>query len=147
MSKNCLMSGKQCRPWWDAAFCSVSSGSTLLAQALSVRINTVNTVIDVYALLRLQIATEPSAFSSWCLRLYVVYFDMSLMSLRNLTRGGRGGEGGGLGGVKPLELVSLGEAVLTSTHKLGFEQKYKKIFKIFIRKLSVFGGEIFSIFE
>ena len=21
MSKNCWMSGKQCRPWWDAAFC------------------------------------------------------------------------------------------------------------------------------
>ena len=27
------MSGKQCRPWTDAAFCGVWSGSTLFAQA------------------------------------------------------------------------------------------------------------------
>ena len=32
VSKNSLMSGKQCRPRWDAAFCSISSGSTLFAQ-------------------------------------------------------------------------------------------------------------------
>ena len=31
--KICWMSGKQCRPKWDAAFCGVSSGSTLFAQA------------------------------------------------------------------------------------------------------------------
>ena len=30
---HCLSSGKQCRLWWDVAFCSVSSGSTLFAQA------------------------------------------------------------------------------------------------------------------
>ena len=33
VSKNCHMSGKQGRPWWDAAFCSISSGCTLFAQA------------------------------------------------------------------------------------------------------------------
>ena len=33
VSKNCWMSGKQCRPWWDATFCIISSGSTLFAQA------------------------------------------------------------------------------------------------------------------
>ena len=33
LCQNCLMSGKQCRPWWDAAFCGVSSGSTLFAPA------------------------------------------------------------------------------------------------------------------
>ena len=33
VSKNCWMSGKQCRPWRDAAFCGVLSGSTLFAQA------------------------------------------------------------------------------------------------------------------
>ena len=32
-AKNCWMSGKQCRPWWDATFCGISSGSTLFAQA------------------------------------------------------------------------------------------------------------------
>ena len=36
--------------------------------------------------------------------------------------------------------------VLTSTHNLYFEQKYENII-IFIWKLSVFGGEIFNIFE
>ena len=29
---NCWMSGKQCRPWSDAAFCGVWSGCTLFAQ-------------------------------------------------------------------------------------------------------------------
>ena len=33
MFVNCWMTGKQCRPWWDATFCSYSSGSTLFAQA------------------------------------------------------------------------------------------------------------------
>ena len=33
VSKNCWISGKLCRPWWDAAFCGISSGSTLFAQA------------------------------------------------------------------------------------------------------------------
>ena len=33
VSKNCWMSGKQCGLWWDAAFCGVSSRSTLFAQA------------------------------------------------------------------------------------------------------------------
>ena len=37
-------------------------------------------------------------------------------------------------------------AVLTSTHNLYFEQKYENI-RFFILKLSVFGGEIFNIFE
>ena len=30
---NCWMSGKQCRPWSDAAFCGIWSGSTLFAKA------------------------------------------------------------------------------------------------------------------
>ena len=29
VSKNCWMSGKQCRPWSDTSFCSIWSGSTL----------------------------------------------------------------------------------------------------------------------
>ena len=33
LCKNCLMRGKRCRPWWDAAYCGVSSGTTLSAQA------------------------------------------------------------------------------------------------------------------
>ena len=33
VSKNWWMSGKQCRPWSDAAFCAVWSGSTLFALA------------------------------------------------------------------------------------------------------------------
>ena len=33
MSKTYSMGGKQCRPWSDAAFCSIWSGSTLFAQA------------------------------------------------------------------------------------------------------------------
>ena len=33
MYKNCWMSGKQCRPWSDAMFCGIWSGSTLFAQA------------------------------------------------------------------------------------------------------------------
>ena len=32
-SKNCWMSGKQCRTGWDAALCGVSSGSALFTQA------------------------------------------------------------------------------------------------------------------
>ena len=43
-------------------------------------------------------------------------------------------------------LFLLGEAVLTSTHNLCFEQKYKNV-RIFIWNLSVFGSEIFNIFE
>ena len=35
----------------------------------------------------------------------------------------------------------LGEAVLTSTHNLCFEQKYEKYQSFFIWKFSVFGGE------
>ena len=31
--KNLWMTGKQCRPKWDAAFCGISSGSTLFAHA------------------------------------------------------------------------------------------------------------------
>ena len=31
--KYCCMYGKQCRPWSDAAFCSIWSGSTLFAKA------------------------------------------------------------------------------------------------------------------
>ena len=33
LPNNCWMSGKQRRSWWDVAFCGVSSGSTLFAQA------------------------------------------------------------------------------------------------------------------
>ena len=33
VSKNCWMSGKQCRPWWDVTFCGISSGFTLFAYA------------------------------------------------------------------------------------------------------------------
>ena len=44
-------------------------------------------------------------------------------------------------------LCVLAEAVLTSTHNLCFEQKYEK-YQIFLsEKFSVFGGEIFYIFE
>ena len=32
--KNCWMGGKQCRPWSDAAFCGIWSGTTLFAQVL-----------------------------------------------------------------------------------------------------------------
>ena len=39
------------------------------------------------------------------------------------------------------------EAVLTSTHDLCYEQKYEKYQSFFIWKFSVFGGEIFNIFE
>ena len=40
----------------------------------------------------------------------------------------------------------LGEVVLTSAHNLCFEQKYE-IYQNLIRKLSVFSGEIFYVFE
>ena len=40
----------------------------------------------------------------------------------------------------------LSEAVLMSTHNLCFEQEYEK-YQNFYLKLSVFGGEIFNIFE
>ena len=45
-------------------------------------------------------------------------------------------------------LNRLGEAVLTSTHNLCFEQKYER-YQIFYPEtfVSVFGGEIFNIFE
>ena len=33
VSQSRCMSGKQCRPWWDATFYGVSSGSTTFAQA------------------------------------------------------------------------------------------------------------------
>ena len=52
--------------------------------------------------------------------------------------------------VDPDQTPQNAEAVLTSTHNLCFEQKFekkKKKNRIFIWKLSVFGGEIFSIFE
>ena len=39
-----------------------------------------------------------------------------------------------------------GEAILTSTHNLCFDQKYEK-YQNFYRKTSSFGGEIFNIFE
>ena len=39
-----------------------------------------------------------------------------------------------------------GEAVLTSTHNLCFEQKYEK-YQNFLSENFVFGGEIFYIFE
>ena len=39
------------------------------------------------------------------------------------------------------------EAVLTSTHNLCFEQKYFLKNSVFIWKISVFGGEMFYIFE
>ena len=41
----------------------------------------------------------------------------------------------------------LGEAVLTSTHNLCFEQKYEKYESFLSAKLSIFGGEIFYIVE
>ena len=41
----------------------------------------------------------------------------------------------------------LAEAVLTSTHNLGFEQKYEKNIRIFTSKRLVLGGEIFNIYE
>ena len=31
--KYCCMYGKQCKPWWDATFCSIWSGSTLFEKA------------------------------------------------------------------------------------------------------------------
>ena len=34
-----------------------------------------------------------------------------------------------------------------STHNLCFEQKYEKISEFLVWKFSVFGGEIFNIFE
>ena len=40
----------------------------------------------------------------------------------------------------------LGDAVLTSIHNLCLSRNMKNI-KILIGKLSVFGGEIFNIFE
>ena len=40
----------------------------------------------------------------------------------------------------------IGEAVLTSTHNLCFEQKYEKYQNLYLKKL-VFGCEIFNIFE
>ena len=45
------------------------------------------------------------------------------------------------------ETNRLGEAVLTSTHNLCFEQKFENNITIFIGKISAFGGEIFYIFE
>ena len=42
----------------------------------------------------------------------------------------------------------LAEAVLTSTHSLCFEQKYKKNIRGFLSEnFQCFGGEIFYIFE
>ena len=43
--------------------------------------------------------------------------------------------------------TAFAEAVLTSTHNLCFEQKYEKYQSFFIWKFSVFGDEIFYIFE
>ena len=40
----------------------------------------------------------------------------------------------------------LGEAVLTRTHNLCFGQEYEK-YQMFLSENSVFGGEIFNIFE
>ena len=45
-----------------------------------------------------------------------------------------------------LGFIALGEAVLTSTHNLCFEQKYEKYQKFYLKIFS-FGGEIFNIFE
>ena len=45
------------------------------------------------------------------------------------------------------EFLSEKEAALTSTHNLCLEQKYEKNIRIFVWKLSDFGGEIFNIFE
>ena len=42
---------------------------------------------------------------------------------------------------------TIGEAVLTSTHNLCFEQKYKKYQNLLSEKLPFFGGKIFSVFE
>ena len=47
----------------------------------------------------------------------------------------------------PLLYSKTGQAILTSTYNLCFEQKYEKISEFFIWKLSIFGGEIFNIFE
>ena len=41
----------------------------------------------------------------------------------------------------------MGEAVLTSTYNLCFEQKYEKYQSFYLKILSFFGGEIFYIFE
>ena len=41
----------------------------------------------------------------------------------------------------------LGEAVLTSTHNLCFEQKYEKYQNFYLKTFSFFGDEIFNIFE
>ena len=41
----------------------------------------------------------------------------------------------------------LGEAVLTSTNNLCFEQKYEKYQKFSFENFHLFGGKIFSIFE
>ena len=44
-------------------------------------------------------------------------------------------------------LERLAEAVLTSTHNLCFEQKYKKYQNFYLKILKHFGGKIFNIFE
>ena len=43
--------------------------------------------------------------------------------------------------------ITLGEAVLTSTHNLCFEQKYEKYQKILSENFHFFGGKFFNIFE
>ena len=55
----------------------------------------------------------------------------------------------GLTGVYIILLISDQniEAVLTSTHNLCFEQNYEKYQEFFIWKFSVFGGEIFYVFD
>ena len=44
-------------------------------------------------------------------------------------------------------LNHLNEAVLTSNHNLGFEQKYEKYQNFLSEKIVIFGGKIFSVFE
>ena len=41
----------------------------------------------------------------------------------------------------------LAEAVLTSTHNLCFEQKYEKYQNYYLKTFVFFGGKIFSLFE
>ena len=58
----------------------------------------------------------------------------------------------GFTGVYIIFLISaqkqvVAEAVLTSTHNLCFEHKYEKYQSFLSEKISVFGDEIFCIFE
>ena len=48
MSRNCWTNGKQCRPWSDATFCGVWSGSSLFAKACLYENFRLNKVFNIY---------------------------------------------------------------------------------------------------